>query len=178
MRLMKWLALPAFCALTQLTGTAFALADTTVEIKGVHLCCGACVKGVATALKGIDGVTPKCDKDNGTVTLTAKDDDAARKGLDALADAGYFGDTGSKSLTLKPAADVPSGKVSILKLSNAHNCCGSCNNAIKKAVSSVEGVKGNTVKPKTAAFEVTGDFNAAAVVKALNDAGFQVKIGK
>ncbi len=178
MRLTKWLALPAFCALTLLTGTAFALADTTVEIKGVHLCCGACVKGVATALKGIDGVTPKCDKDNGTVTLTAKDDGAARKGLDALADAGYFGDTGSKSLTLKPAADVPSGKVSILKLSNAHNCCGSCNNAIKKAVSSVDGVKGNTVKPKTAAFEVTGDFNAAAVVKALNDAGFQVKIGK
>ncbi len=178
MRFTKWLILPAFCGVTLLTGTAFALADSTVEVKGVHLCCGACVKGVGAALKDVEGVKPKCDQKAKTVTLTAKDDATVQKGLDALADAGYFGDTGSKTLTLKPAADVPSGKVSTLKLSNAHNCCGACNNAIKKAVASVEGVKGSTAKPKTADFEVTGDFNAAAVVKALNKAGFQVKVGK
>ena len=178
MRFTKWLILPAFCGVTLLTGTAFALADSTVEVKGVHLCCGACVKGVGAALKDVEGVKPKCDQKAKTVTLTAKDDATVQKGLDALADAGYFGDTGSKTLTLKPAADVPSGKVSTLKLSNAHNCCGGCNNAIKKAVASVEGVKGNTAKPKTADFEVTGDFDAAAVVKALNEAGFQVKVTK
>ena len=178
MQVTKWMALTAFSALTLLAGTAFALADTTVEIKGVHLCCGGCVKGVAAALKGVEGVTPKCDQKVGTVTLSAKDDASAQKGLDALADAGYFGDTGSKTLTLKPAADVPSGKVSTLKLSNAHNCCGQCASAIKKTVSKVAGVTGNTVKTKTAAFEVNGDFDAAAVVKALNDAGFQVKVGK
>jgi len=178
MRWTKWLILPAFCGMTILTGTAFALADTTVEIKGVHLCCGACVKGVATALKDVEGVTPKCDQKAGTVTLTAKDNATAQKGLDALSDAGYFGSTGSKSLTLKPAADVPSGKVSTLKLTNAHNCCGSCCKAIKAAVAKVDGVKGDTAKPKMADFEVTGDFSAAAVVKALNEAGFQVKVGK
>jgi mercuric ion binding protein len=37
-------------------------------------------------------------------------------------------------------------------------------------------VTGDTTQPKTAAFEVTGDFEAAAVVKALNDAGFHVQV--
>jgi mercuric ion binding protein len=155
---------------------AAALAETKVEVKGVHLCCGACVKGVATALKGIDGVGAKCDRDNGTVTLTAADEAAARKGLDALGAAGYYGDTGNKELTIKPAANVPSGKVKSLSLSNTHNCCKACTKAIQSAVKKVDGVAGETVQPKKATFEVTGDFDAAALVKALNDAGFQVEI--
>jgi mercuric ion binding protein len=176
MRLNKWFAPTAACGLLALATTALALAETKVEIKGVHLCCGACVKGVAAALKGVEGVTPKCDQKAGTVTLTAADEAAAQKGLDALADAGYFGDTGSTTLVLKPAAGVPPGKVAKLSLSNTHNCCRSCNVAIQKAVRSVDGVKGDTAKPKTADFDVTGDFEAAAVVKALNAAGFQVKV--
>jgi periplasmic mercuric ion binding protein len=173
MRLSKWFLLPAACALTT---TALALAGTTVEVKNVHLCCGACVKGVAAALKGIEGVTGTCDQKAGIVTLTADNDAAAQKGLDALTDAGYFGTTESKGLTVKPASGVPSGKVKTLSLSNAHNCCRSCNTAIKKAVSGVSGVSGDTAKPKTADFDVTGDFDASEVVKALNTAGFQVKV--
>ncbi len=177
MRLNKWFAPIAACGLVALATTAaLALAETKVEIKGVHLCCGACVKGVAAALKDVEGVTPKCDQKAGIVTLTARDEAAAQKGLDALSDAGYFGDTGSTTLVLKPAAGVPSGKVTTLSLSNSHNCCGSCAKALKKAVGSVEGVKGDTVKAKTADFEVTGDFDAAAVIKALNAAGFQAKV--
>jgi copper chaperone CopZ len=170
--------LPAVCGVLVTTGTALALAETKVEVKGVHLCCGACVKGVAAALKGVEGVTPACDQKAKTVTLTAKDAAAARAALDALGDAGYFGDTGSADLAIKPAADVPPGKVSTLKLNNTHNCCRACCAAIKKAVASVSGVSGDTAKPKTATFEVTGDFDAAAVVKALNAAGFQVKVEK
>lgn len=178
MRFSKWLVLPAACGLLISAGTALALADTKVEVKGVHLCCGACVKGVGTALKGVEGVKATCDRDNGTVTLTADSAAALQKGLDALGDAGYYGDTGSKALTIPAAKDVPSGKVSTVKLSNTHNCCRSCCVAIKKAVKSVGGVAGDTARPKTAKFEVTGDFDAAAVVKALNDAGFQVKVEK
>jgi mercuric ion binding protein len=178
MRLTKWSTLAAACGLMVLTGTAFALAETKVEVSKVHLCCGACVKGVGAALKGVEGVTPKCDQKAGTVTLTAKDDASAQKALDALGAAGYFGDTGSTTLTIKPAAGVPSGKVKSLKLSNFHNCCQRCCATIKTAVKAVDGVKGDTAKPKTANFEVTGDFDAAAVVKALNDAGFQVSVEK
>ncbi len=155
---------------------AAALAETKVEVKGVHLCCGACVKGVATAVKGLEGVSAKCDRDNGTVTITATDEAAARKALDALGAAGYYGDTGNKDLIVKPAANVPAGKVKSLSLSNTHNCCKGCTNAIKGAVKSVNGASGDTVQPKKATFEVTGDFDAAAVIKALNDAGFQVEV--
>jgi copper chaperone CopZ len=155
---------------------AATLAETKVEVKGVHLCCNACVKGVSTALKGMEGVTAACDRDNGTVTITAGDVSTAQKALDALAKAGYHGETGSKDLVIKAETNVPAGKVKSLSLNNTHNCCKACNKAIKTAVKGVPGVTGDTAQPKTAAFEVTGDFDAAAVVKALNDAGFHVQV--
>lgn len=155
---------------------AAAMAETKVEVKDVHLCCGACVKGVAAALKGMEGVTHSCDRDDGTVTITAADDATAQKSLDALADAGYHGAIDSKTLTIKSETNVPQGKVKSLNLNNTHNCCKSCTVAIQKAARTVAGVSGDTVKPKTAAFEVTGDFEAAALVKALNDAGFHVQV--
>jgi periplasmic mercuric ion binding protein len=155
---------------------AAALAETKVEVKGVHLCCGACVKGVSTALKGMEGVTPACDRDGGTVTLTARDEAIARKALDALADAGYHGETDSKGLAIKPTSGLPTGKVKSLSLMGTHNCCKSCCNAIKTAVKTVPGVTGDTAQPKMGSFEVTGDFDAAALVKALNDAGFHFQV--
>jgi copper chaperone CopZ len=153
-----------------------ANAETKVELKGVHLCCGACEKGVTTALKGLDGVSQVADRKTKTVTLTAADDAAAQKAIDALAAAGYHGDIASKAVTIKSETNVPAGKVKKLSLTNLHNCCGACGKAIQKAVKSVAGVTGDTVKPKQADFEVTGDFEAAEVVKALNSAGFHVQI--
>jgi mercuric ion binding protein len=155
---------------------AAALAETKVEVKKVHLCCGACVKGVATALKGLDGASGVCDRENGTVTITATDDATAQKAIDALAAAGYHGDIDSKTLSIKDETNVPKGKVTSLSLNNTHNCCKACANAIKKTVKSVAGVTGDTTEPKKAGFEVTGDFDAAAVVKALNAAGFHVQV--
>src|SRR5438067_15436 len=104
---MRWkfgMVLAGLSALTVLG--AAALAETKVEVKDVHLCCGACVKGVAAALKGMDGVTHACDRDSGTVTITARDEVTAQKALDALADAGYYGDVESKGLTIKPVSNL------------------------------------------------------------------------
>ena len=53
--------------------------ETKVVLKGVHLCCDACVNGVGVALKGMEGVNARCDIGNRTVTLTANDDAAAQK---------------------------------------------------------------------------------------------------
>src|SRR4051794_31985755 len=99
---------------------AAVMAETKVEVKKVHLCCNACVKGVATALKGMEGVTPACDRENGTVTITATDQATAQKALDALADAGYHGDVDAKGLTIKDETNVPSGTVKSLSLNNTH----------------------------------------------------------
>ena len=105
MRLTKWRVLSTVCGLMVLTGTALALADSMVEVSGVHLCCPACLKGVAKALEPIEGVTQKCNQDAGTVTITAKDDVTAQKALDALSAAGFHGKTSSPTLTIKDNPD-------------------------------------------------------------------------
>jgi copper chaperone CopZ len=157
-------------------GLAAASYESKVEVKGVHLCCPGCVKGVAAALKEIDGVKPACDQENSTVTITATDDPTAQKALDALGAAGYFGDTGNPGLVIKQDMTVPAGKVTKLTLSGLHNCCRACNKAIKDAVKKVDGVSGDTAQPKGKSFDVTGSFDAAQVVKALNAAGFHVQV--
>ena len=132
--------------------------------KGTHLCCGQCVKAVGDILKGIDGATGKCDTKAKSVTITAKDDETAQKALDALAAGGFHGDTGNKKLAIKEDSGVKAGKVKTLTLTDVHNCCGQCNTAIKNALKTVEGVKADTAKPKADSFDVTGDFDAEAVI--------------
>jgi copper chaperone CopZ len=114
--------------------------------------------------------------ENGTVALTAGDDAAAQKALDALAAAGFYGRTGNQKLAMKAVGDIPRGKVNSLKVSGIHNCCGLCCEAIKQAIATVEGVAGDTAEPQATTFDVMGDFDAAALVKALNAAGFSARV--
>jgi len=81
-------------------------------------------------------------------------------------------------LKMKDDSGAEAGKVKSITVSGVHNCCGACCKAIKATVAKVEGVKGETAKPKLETFEVTGDFDAAELVKALNAAGFHVKVKK
>jgi copper chaperone CopZ len=161
-----------------LASTGALRAETKVELKSVHLCCPACVKAVGEILKKIDGVKGECDAKAKTVSITAKDDDTARKALEALAAAGFHGDTGNKDLAIKDDSGVTKGKVKSLTLTGVHNCCAACCRTIKATVKKVEGVTGDTAMPKEDTFEVTGDFDAEALVKALNAAGFHVKVKK
>ncbi|HEV2947545.1 MAG TPA: cation transporter [Gemmataceae bacterium] len=159
-----------------LLSAGMARAETKVELKGVHLCCKACTNAVGDILKGVDGVKGACDMKAKTVTITAKDDKAAQKALDALAAGGFHGDTGNADLTIKEDSGAPQGKVKTLTLSGAHNCCGACCKAIKSTVKKVNGVSDDTAKPKATTFTVSGDFDAGELVKALNAAGFHAKV--
>ena len=174
MKLLQLLAIGAFA----LTAGAARGADTKVELKDTHLCCGQCVRAVDGILKKIDGATGKCDQKAGTVTITAKDDATAQKALDALAAGGFHGTTDNKNLKIKDDSGAPKGKVKALTLVEVHNCCNSCNRAIVAAVGKVAGVTGNTAKAKSDTFDVTGDFDAEELVKALNAAGYHVKVKK
>lgn len=151
-------------------------AETKVELSGVHLCCGACVKAVAKTIAGVEGVQAKCDQDAETVTLTAVDDAAAQKALDALAAAGFHGTTGNDKLVIKDDSGAKPGKVKKIEVSGVHNCCGGCTNRIKSALKDVSGAIGSSVKSKETTFTVEGDFDATDLVKALNEAGFHVKV--
>jgi len=174
MQFSRWVALASSGSLLAWTGAIKA--ETKVELKNVHLCCGACVKAVGNILSGIDGVKGQCDRQNKTVTITAPDDKTAQKALDALAKAGFHGKTGNKELAIKEDSGAKKSKVQSVTVSGIHNCCPACCKAIKNVVKKVDGVTGDTAAPKKATFEVTGNFNAAELVKALNDAGFHVKV--
>jgi len=162
----------AICALV-FAGSARA--ETKVELKGVHLCCPACVKTVGDILKN-EGVKGTCDQKAKTVSITAADDKAAQKALDALAAGGFHGSTGNNDLAMKEDSGAPQGKVKSLTLTGVHNCCKACCMAIKSTVKKVNGVTEDTAKPKANTFTVSGDFDAAEVIKALNGAGFHVKV--
>jgi copper chaperone CopZ len=176
MRRSVGMALGSFAVLLLVSSAASA--ETKVELKGVHLCCPACIKAVGEVLKGVDGVTGMCDQKAKTVTITAKDDGAAQKAIDALAAAGFHGDTGNAKLAIKDDSGVSKGKVKSLTITGAHNCCAQCCRGIKETVKKVPGVTGDTAKPKADTFDVTGDFDAEELVKALNTAGFHVKVKK
>lgn len=155
-----------------------AQAETKVEVNGVHLCCGACVSSVNKILKAVDGVTAVCDQTGKKITITARDNETAQKALDALAAGGFHGDTGNKDLAMKEDSGVSAGKVNKLKVVGIHNCCTSCTKDIKKALKKVDGVKEDTAAPRKSTFEVTGDFDAAQVIKVLNEAGYHAKVEK
>lgn len=169
------LALSAFVA-TCLLATALR-AETKVTISGTHLCCGQCLTAVDTTLKDIAGVKHKSSQQAKTIELTAESDEAAQKAVDALAAAGFYGKTNSDKVKY---ADIAAGQDAVdrLEVAGVHNCCGACTSAIKKAVSGVSGVTGNTVKAKEEAFVVEGKFKPTDLVKALLDAGFYVQIKK
>ena len=150
--------------------------EIKVELRGVHLCCQGCVNAADAALMSVEGVNSRCDTENGTVTFTASDAAAAQKALDALAAAGFHGSTGNNRLAMRAVSDIPQGKVKTLKVSGIHNCCGPCCEAIKGAIATVEGVTGDTAQPRATSFEVTGDFHAADLVRALNSAGFSAQV--
>jgi copper chaperone CopZ len=174
MHLTRAMLLSCLCALLALTSVVRA--ETKVELKGVHLCCPACAKGVGDILKTVEGVHGKCDVKAKTVTITATDDKTAQKALEALAAGGFHGETGNADLAMKDDSGAQKGKVKSLTLTGAHNCCGACCKAIKTTVKKVEGVTDDTAKPKANTFTVSGDFDAAELVKALNSAGFHVKV--
>lgn len=175
MSIFKRLTLVTASCVAAICGTA--VADTKVEIKKTHVCCGACEKAVASVLDKA-GVKGSADQATGTITFTASDEKAAQKVVDDLAAAGFHGDTGQKAVTVKDDSGVKEGKVSSLTLTGVHNCCGACTKAIKEALKKVDGVTSDDTKAKSETITITGNFDGKAAVKALNDAGFHAVVPK
>lgn len=154
-----------------------AAAETQVELKQVHMCCSGCAKEVANILKKVDGVTTvTCNQKARTARFTAPDAKTAQRALDALADAGFHGDSGSKEFAFKEDSGVKAGKVKSLTVTGFHNSCPGCVRSFREAIKPVAGVTGDNAKSKVSTCEVTGDFDAAALVAALNRGGFHVKV--
>src|SRR5205807_791790 len=72
-RLMQLSRLMSFTGLGLVLLAGAARAETKVELKGTHLCCGNCVKAANEILKSVDGVKGTCDQKAGTITIVATD---------------------------------------------------------------------------------------------------------
>jgi len=152
-------------------------AETKITITKTHLCCPQCITAVKTTLKDVPGVTHTASQETKSIEITAESDEAAQKAVNALAAAGFYGAIDSKTVTYK-LAEAPKGDVKRLEVVGVHNCCGACTQAIKKALSTVEGVTANTAKPKAESFVIEGKFSAEKAIQALLDAGFCAQVKK
>jgi copper chaperone CopZ len=173
------LILMGVVAATVLATAGASTAAETVELKKVHMCCDGCAEEVATVLSRVEGVTGvSTDKTTTSATFTAADAKVAQKALDALAAAGFHGDPEKgKGYAFQDDSGVKAGTVKALTVTGFHNSCGGCVKSLKEAVKDVNGAAGVTVRAKVGTAEVTGEFEAVELVKALNGAGFHVKIG-
>ncbi|MGD0814448.1 MAG: hypothetical protein ABSA83_12650 [Verrucomicrobiota bacterium] len=152
--------------------------DVTVKISDVHLCCQKCVKGVATAVQGIDGIKAVADKDAEEVVITGPDKATVQKAADALVKAGYFGTCSDPGIKIDSSTGAKGVKVQSLKVVDTHVCCPKCVKAINHALSEVPGVVTNTATKEVSYFTVTGDFNDADVFAALQKIGLTGKEGQ
>lgn len=173
----RFVLLTATLGVLAWAGTARA-AEIKVELKSVHMCCEGCADEVGAILKKVEGVSGVAvDQKATTAKFTVADAKAAQRALDALAEGGFHGDTGgAKDYAFKDDSGVKAGKVKALSVTGFHNSCPGCVKSFRAAIKDMPGVTGTTLKAKVSEAEVTGDFDAAELVKALNKAGFHVKV--
>ena len=156
--------------------STMAIAGTTTKISDVHLCCSSCQEAVENAVGTVNGAIVKVNRDEKTVILSADDDDVvvAQQALDAIAQAGFYGNSDNATIAIKTA--TTKGNVAKAKLKGFHNCCGSCSNSIENSLSPIKGVTKVSINKSTC--NVEGDFDVLAALKAVNKAGFSSVITK
>jgi copper chaperone CopZ len=156
---------------------SFARAEVSVKLSDVHICCSSCVKGVDKAVAGMTGITAKADEDSESIAITAPDQATAQKVVNALTAAGYFGKSSDPSIKVDASTGASDAMVHSLAVNDVHLCCPKCVTAVKDALKGVSGVSGNNAVKNAKTFQVTGDFKASDVFKALQQAGLTGKAG-
>jgi mercuric ion binding protein len=154
-----------------------------IEVKNMHLCCGGCEGAATKAVEEGGGKEAKADKASKTLSFTAANEKVAQAALDKLGAAGFWGEVEKPYSMKDDSGTLLPAKAKAVKLSSgvfkgAHNCCEACNKALVEAIKTVEGVESEDSKAKEGSFTVKGMFDPAALVKAVNAAGYHVKLDK
>lgn len=165
------------CVICVFTFSGQLLAEEKLAVKQLHMCCGGCASEVEEILGKVQGITDvSTDKASRSATFTATDSKVAQKAIDALTEGGFYGDTGRKDIAFRNDSGVKAGKVTSLTVTGFHNSCPGCVKSFRVALKKVEGVTGDNCKSKVTTCEVKGNFEAAALIEALNREGFHVKV--
>lgn len=147
---------------------SLAQAETTVTMEGVHNCCKGCTNGIVKAAAGLKDTTVTADGE--TVTIVAKTKSNAKKAVEAIMDAGYYGKLSDESIAA--ASRTSEKKLTDVTVSGAHLCCQKCVNAMTAAVKEVPGVTSYTIENKAKTFTVQGQFTESDLLASMNKAGF------
>ncbi len=175
----------ACAGLVCLVAVAFAVAadeSGTVTVRSVHLCCGACVEGAKGALDGIEGVSDaKADVNSKSVVFSAKNEKAAMKGIEALADHGFFGKAafGKKDLAFPDVGAKKGEKRDTMTFTGIHLCCGACRKAVHEAFTKLDGLTSMEIDAATQTVKLNGGgMIVPDAVDLLQKAGFYGKLAK
>lgn len=154
-------------------------ADESIEISGLHLCCGGCVAAAEEAISEVDGVSElEVDQKGRTAKFLAADEEAVQGASAALLNAGFFGELkrGDKTAPLDTPenAKVATGtKVDRAVFDNVHLCCKSCTIGVTKSLKDQKDIVAVDCDTKAHTVTLTGkQFDAAAALEALHAAGF------
>lgn len=163
-----------FASLVACAVVTGAAAAAKVEVKGPHLCCKQCVRVATGLLEKVDGVSDVvADTKTKTVNFTAKDESAAKAGVKALVDGGFYGVAtidGKEVATGAPAAQTGT-KADTVTIKDVHVCCNQCQTAINKLFADSK----VTYDGKGAQRSVTiagNNLDSGAVLEALRKSGF------
>jgi copper chaperone CopZ len=158
----------ALFAVLLLLATNLIQAETTVTMEGVHNCCKGCTNGIIKAASGIKDTTVTADGE--TVTIVAKSKSNAKKAVEAIMEAGYYGKPSDDSAASSPRKSDK--KLTDATVTGAHLCCQKCVNAMTAAVKAVPGVTGYTIENKAKTFTVQGQFTESDLLASMNKVGF------
>ena len=154
----------------------------TVTVRSVHLCCGACIEGAKGALDGIEGVSEaKADVNSKSVVFSAKNEKAAQKGIDALADHGFYGKAafGKKDLVFPDHGVKKGEKRDSVTFTGVHLCCGACRKAAHEALTKLDGLTSMDIDPAASSIKLNGGgLNVQDAIDLLQKAGFYGKLDK
>lgn len=154
----------------------------TVTVRSVHLCCGGCVDGAKSALDGIEGVSDaKADLNSKSVIFSAKSEKAAQKGIDSLAEHGFFGKAafGKKDLSFPQTGAKKGEKRDTVTFTGVHLCCGSCRKAVKEAMEKLDGLGSMDIDPAEGKVKLNGaGLVVVDAVDLLQKAGFYGQLEK
>jgi copper chaperone CopZ len=138
---------------------------------GVHNCCKSCTNGIVKAGTSV-GKDITVTAEGKTVTITTKKKTDAKKAVEAIIAAGYFGKVeGEEAESKSTAAAKPEAKITKATVSGVHLCCQKCANAAIAAVKNVPGITKHDIVSKAESFTVEGEFTKAELAAALNAEG-------
>jgi len=89
--------------LAGLLGVSQTQAETKVTLEGLHICCTKCSDAITKAVDKIEGASVAIDADKASATVTANDDEVAKKAVGAIGRAGFYGTSDNEKIKIRGA---------------------------------------------------------------------------